>query len=109
MHMVSPDLDLVDRELRAGRLSCALARADSVRGGGRGNGWSGICDQRERLRPRRSRCAGCAVTHVLMPVVCLLRRVDAVGGDRRCAAREGDRPGAPADRGAVGSAGDDGA
>ena len=29
-----------------------------------------------RLRPRRSRCAGCGVTHVLLPVFALLRRVD---------------------------------
>jgi hypothetical protein len=31
-----------------------------------------------RLRPRRSRCSGCGVTHVLMPVSCLLRRADGV-------------------------------
>ena len=78
MHMVSPDLDLVDRELRAGRLSCPLCE-----GRLRPWGWARQrlvrhLDQSERLRPRRSRCAGCAVTHVLMPVVCLLRRVDAV-------------------------------
>lgn len=29
-----------------------------------------------RLRPDRSRCAGCGVTHVLLPVVVLLRRAD---------------------------------
>ena len=29
------------------------------------------------LRPRRSRCTGCGVTHVLLPVVALLRRADA--------------------------------
>jgi len=78
MHMVSPDLDLVERELRAGRLSCPLCE-----GRLRPWGWARQrlvrhLDQSERLRPRRSRCAGCAVTHVLMPVVCLLRRVDAV-------------------------------
>lgn len=78
MHMVSPDLDLVDCELRAGRLSCPLCE-----GRLRPWGWARQrlvrhLDRSERLRPRRSRCAGCAVTHVLMPVVCLLRRVDAV-------------------------------
>jgi hypothetical protein len=31
-----------------------------------------------RLRPRRARCAGCGVTHVLLPVFVLLRRVDLV-------------------------------
>jgi hypothetical protein len=29
-----------------------------------------------RLRPRRARCAGCGVSHVLLPVFALLRRVD---------------------------------
>jgi uncharacterized protein DUF6431 len=29
-----------------------------------------------RLRPRRARCAWCGVTHVLLPVFVLLRRVD---------------------------------
>jgi hypothetical protein len=28
------------------------------------------------LRPRRSRCKACLVTHVLLPVLCLLRRCD---------------------------------
>jgi len=31
-----------------------------------------------RLRPRRARCGGCGVTHVLLPVFALLRRVDLV-------------------------------
>src|SRR6185295_637265 len=30
------------------------------------------------LRPRRARCSGCLVTHVLLPVTVLLRRADAV-------------------------------
>ncbi len=30
------------------------------------------------LRPRRARCLGCLVTHVLLPVTVLLRRADAV-------------------------------
>ena len=30
------------------------------------------------LCPRRSRCPGCGVTHVLLPVGCLLRRADGV-------------------------------
>lgn len=30
------------------------------------------------LRPRRAICSGCGVTHVLLPVCCLLRRADAV-------------------------------
>jgi hypothetical protein len=31
-----------------------------------------------RLRPRRARCGGCGVTHVLLPVFVLARRVDLV-------------------------------
>src|SRR5689334_18067319 len=31
-----------------------------------------------RLRPRRVRCVGCRVTHVLLSVSCLWRRADAV-------------------------------
>lgn len=76
--MVSPDLALVGRRLEAGELAC-----EACRGRLRPWGWARervvrFCDRDERLRPRRSRCAGCAATHVLLPVVCLLRRVDAV-------------------------------
>jgi hypothetical protein len=70
---------MVERRLAAGRLRCPScagrlagwghARERVVRGEG-GIGW--------RLRPRRSRCAECGVTHVLLPVSCLLRRADGV-------------------------------
>jgi len=69
---------VVERRLAAGRLRCPVcsgrltgwgpARERVIRGQG-GIGW--------RLRPRRSRCGGCGVTHVLLPVSCLLRRADA--------------------------------
>jgi hypothetical protein len=69
---------VVERRLAAGRLRCpgcsgrlagwGHARERVIRGQG-GIGW--------RLRPRRSRCRGCGVTHVLLPVSCLLRRADA--------------------------------
>lgn len=76
--MVGPDLAMVDRQLRSGRLAC--------RGCGgvlRPWGWAvervvRHRDRSERLAPRRARCRGCAVTHVLLPVSCLLRRLDAV-------------------------------
>jgi hypothetical protein len=68
---------VVERRLAAGRLRCpgcsgrlagwGHARERVIRGQG-GIGW--------RLRPRRSRCRGCGVTHVLLPVSCLLRRAD---------------------------------
>ena len=61
-------------------------------GSGRSRAWNGI---RWRLRPRRSRCAGCGRTHVLLPVRCLVRRADAAG---RSGAR-GPRLGALLDAG----------
>jgi len=70
---------VVERRLAAGRLRCpgcrgrlagwGYARERVIRGLG-GIGW--------RLRPRRSRCGGCGVTQVLLPVSGLLRRADGV-------------------------------
>lgn len=77
MVTVGVDPRVVERRLVAGRLRCpgcsgrlagwGHARQWVIRGMG-GIGW--------RLRPRRSRCAGCGVTHVPLPVNCLLRRAD---------------------------------
>ena len=77
MVTVGVDAGVVERRLAAGRLRCSgcsgrlagwgHARQRVIRGLG-GIGW--------RLRPRRSRCCGCGVTHVLLPVNCLLRRAD---------------------------------
>lgn len=76
VRMVGPDPVVVERELLAGMLDCptckgvlrpwgfAVPRMLRGRAGG------------VRLRPRRSICAGCGGTHVLLPVACLLRRVD---------------------------------
>jgi hypothetical protein len=79
MVTVGADARVVERRLAAGRLRCpgcsgllagwGHARGRVIRGEG-GIGW--------RLRPRRSRCGGCGVTHVLLPVSCLLRRADGV-------------------------------
>ena len=79
MVTVDGDARVVERRLGAGRLRCpgcagrlagwGHARLRVIRGEG-GIGW--------RLRPRRSRCSGCGVTHVLLPAGCLLRRADAV-------------------------------
>jgi hypothetical protein len=79
MVTVGADARVVERRLAAGRLRCpgcpgrlagwGHARERVIRGEG-GIGW--------RLRPRRSRCGGCGVTHVLLPVSCLLRRADGV-------------------------------
>jgi Domain of unknown function (DUF6431) len=69
----------VERRLAAGLLVCPAC-------GGRLAGWGharqrlvfGTGMIRWRLRPRRARCAGCGVTHVLLPVSVLLRRRDEV-------------------------------
>jgi hypothetical protein len=76
---VDGDARVVERRLGAGRLRCpgcsgrlagwGHARRRVIRGEN-GIGWL--------LRPRRSRCGGCGVTHVLLPVGCLLRRADGV-------------------------------
>jgi hypothetical protein len=74
---VEVDADGVERRLAGGRLACpgcggvltgwGHGRERTVRGP----------DGSVRVRPRRSRCAGCGVTHVLLPVVLLVRRADA--------------------------------
>lgn len=76
MVTVGVDADGVEQRLAAGMLSCpecagvlagwGHARARVLRGPD-GPLWT---------RPRRSRCTGCGVTHVLLPVVALLRRAD---------------------------------
>ena len=79
MVTVDGDARVVERRLGAGRLRCPVcsgrlagwghARPRVIRGEN-GIGW--------RLCPRRSRCCGCGITHVLLPVSCLLRRADGV-------------------------------
>ncbi|RSM40767.1 hypothetical protein DMA12_26495 [Amycolatopsis balhimycina DSM 5908] len=76
MITVEADAAAVERRLTAGGLSCPDC-ASAVVGWGHGRersvrGPAGLM----RLRPRRCRCAGCGVTHVLLPVVALLRRAD---------------------------------
>lgn len=78
MLIVALSPDRVERELVAGNLSCPdcdgelrpwwWARARMLRDG----------DRRRRIRPRRSRCVSCGRTHVLLPVMALLRRADTV-------------------------------
>ena len=76
MVTVEADQVRVESRLTGGQLGCpdcpgvlapwGFARPRGVRGFG-------------SLRPRRARCAGCLVTHVLLPVTVLLRRADAAG------------------------------
>ena len=79
MVTVEADVDVVERRLVAGELSCPEC-------GGVLAGWGRARPRRlrgpggpVRLCPRRSRCTGCGVTHVLLPVTALLRRADAAG------------------------------
>jgi hypothetical protein len=73
---VEADVDGVERRLMGGRLACPKC-AGRLAGWGQGRERSvrvpgGVL----RLRPRRSRCTGCGVTHVLLPVALLVRRAD---------------------------------
>lgn len=70
--MVGTDSGEVEQRLRAGELTCpcggdlapwGYARERTVRGVG-------------VVRPRRARCGGCLITHVLLAVSCLVRRAD---------------------------------
>jgi len=77
MKMVDADPAVVEARLAAGAYSCASC------GSGRLRPW-GFARHRVlrrygepvRLRPRRSRCGSCAITHVLLPTFALLRRRD---------------------------------
>ena len=105
MLTVETDPVAVEERLGSGRLACpgcagvlagwGRARARTVRGP----------DGGVRVVPRRSRCTGCRATHVLLPVLLLLRRADTAavigaalaakavgGGHRRIAARLGRPP-----------------
>ncbi len=77
MLTVEDQLVSVERRLAAGDLRCPgcgglLARwGFAVARAVRGLGAAVV-----RLRPRRARCRGCGVTHVLLPVSALSRRAD---------------------------------
>jgi hypothetical protein len=73
--MVTVEVDSVrvESRLAAGELSCPSCPGGVLAGWGfaRSRRVVGMADP---VRPRRSRCRGCAVTHVLLPVTLLLRR-----------------------------------
>src|SRR5262245_60356827 len=106
MLTVGVDAGGVEKLLRTGLLSCPACSAAVRPWGFARPRWLRCADGPVRLRPRRSRCSGCGATHVLLPLVALLRRADAVAvigtalalkaagwGHRRIAARLG-RPAA---------------
>ncbi len=84
MLIVENDPTAVEVDLRAGRLVCPSCAADGLRPWGsarvrnlRGEVVAGVLTS-HRHRPRRARCPDCRTTHVLVPDIALVRRVDAV-------------------------------
>ena len=77
MLTVGADVVGVEKLLRGGALSCPDCAAAVVPWGFARPRWLRGVDGAVRLRPRRSRCTGCGATHVLLPLVALLRRADA--------------------------------
>lgn len=73
MVTVEVDSERVESRLAAGEVACpSCPEGVLVRWGfARSRPVVGLA---EPVRPRRSRCRGCAVTHVLLPVTLLLRR-----------------------------------
>src|SRR5580692_2186956 len=75
---VNGDRDVVERQLGNGDLACPSC-------GGVLGGWGNavrrpvrqLAGDDEVVRPRRSRCRACRVTHVLLPARLLSRRADA--------------------------------
>ncbi|HXO52140.1 MAG TPA: hypothetical protein VN888_14190 [Mycobacterium sp.] len=91
MVTVEADVDRVERRLAAGELRCPSC-------GGVLAGWGRARPRQVRgpdgpvaLCPRRSRCAGCGVTHVLLPVTALLRRADTAAVVMAALAAKADR------------------
>lgn len=78
MLMVSGDLDRVEARLAGGELCCP--GCDGVLAPWGYARWRTIrdVDGEVRVRPRRSQCGSCEITHVLLPDGCLLRRRDSV-------------------------------
>jgi hypothetical protein len=76
MQMVEADPASVEARLRAGEVSCVDCGGEL-----RPWGWARLRTLRDhgrpvRLPPRRSRCRGCLVTHVLLPTLVFIRRAD---------------------------------
>ncbi|WP_354006204.1 DUF6431 domain-containing protein [Streptomyces sp. NBC_00094] len=76
--IVDSDVLLVQRRLRTGELLCPSCGAVlAPRGHGRPREIRGDRGVRRFVRPRRSRCTGCQVTHVLLPEALRTRQLDA--------------------------------
>ena len=73
MVTVEVDPERVEFRLAAGQLSCPSCSHGVLAGWGFAR-IRRVVGSAEPVRPRRSRCRACAVTHVLLPVTLLLRR-----------------------------------
>ncbi|WP_347122596.1 DUF6431 domain-containing protein [Streptomyces sp. 21So2-11] len=89
--IVDTDVVRVEQQLRQGRLECPSCGAVLAPWGhGRPREVRGDLGARLFLRPRRARCSGCGITHVLLAQVVLPRRMDAasvIGAGLEIAAR----------------------
>lgn len=76
--MVTVDADArrVERRLAEGRIVGPCGHVLSGWGHARVRVVRGAAGARHVVRPRRARCACCGVTHVLLPVILLVRRAD---------------------------------
>ncbi|WP_257890421.1 helix-turn-helix domain-containing protein [Rhodococcus sp. USK10] len=74
MVTVEADPVHVESRLAAWTIGCPACGDDGVLGGWGYDRARRIVGLGDRLRPRRARCRACAVTHVLLPAVVLLRR-----------------------------------
>ncbi|MGA6160609.1 DUF6431 domain-containing protein [Stenotrophomonas sp. NPDC087984] len=78
MLIVDTDVVRVERQLRAGELTCPVCGGVLAPWGyGRPREVRGDLGARWFVRPRRSRCTGCQVTHLLLPEALWPRRMDA--------------------------------
>jgi hypothetical protein len=78
MLIVVNDPTHVERELRARRLSCPHCEGELHPWGHARRRVLRAATHNEEHHPRRARCSNCLVTSVLLPDICLLRRVDEV-------------------------------
>ena len=78
MRVIPGSLSEVTRALDDGAIRCTCGGGALRRWGWARSRLVRRGDRRLRFRPRRGRCDACGRTHVLLPDVCLSRRLDAV-------------------------------
>lgn len=76
MRSVEADAACVEQRLLSADYACPVCEGELRPWGFARWRIVGRGDELVRLRPRRSRCKACRLTHVLLPVACLLRRCD---------------------------------